>query len=420
MSKVLTVIFFCGLSIGSAAFARPMPKGTGSDGGGGCTKEHENTWVLKDFINANSVSKMASPRLAAGETAYLSYVGDTLGFEPLDGEVHSFNIYNSAAYKYLDDQLGAWEKHFTDRTSGSQHVLAKLRSALFFLRFIGIKKSIGQAAFGCKDDGDEGVMIFGAKYNTALLDIHQWNKLDLQSQAGAILKEAFRYVQNEYSEVLFNSSGLNDKIELRISKTLSTIVLTQPQAFSEDTLFDSLIDSENPLREHREGFEYWQFISGINERADEFCKEFGDELQTALQKASVESATSCSSQSSSAISTTEDVHQFQKTLLLWSRAVSKVAQKSTTLDEINRLISISHEISYVLRQISKMNLAIIVRSPSPKSFGEPTRDPLLDVREGIWSHRNSPDFLESVQNAKSYYFNEILPLGTSQHWKTFP
>lgn len=217
-----------------------MAQRGGMDGGGSCSVQTNEKWVLKDFIEGgvDADSKLRTPpdRLKISEK-----IGAKLGIELLDGLYGKENIYRSTAFVAAMEKLNSWKQSRSQLVSDLIYILPTLK--FFALDFV-----FKPGALGCHGDQDFSTAVYLNGWGV-FLSLPTFNKLSsLESQSGVFIKEGLRqlFTDHEY----LNAMDPNKKEKI-LSKLVSILLTGEPARASDP--FDEFLISEGlrPLSESR-------------------------------------------------------------------------------------------------------------------------------------------------------------------------
>ncbi len=218
---LLSAIYFLGvfacISFSAPVHARPM--GGGADGGGGCGVYIQGRWVLKDF--ARYGLEVADLSSSPGTRLELGPVGRRLGGEIIDGRFGSPNIQNSIAFRLARSRLEMWK-------SDTPFLAELLLRALENIRFFAVPQNLKPNAFGCTGEDEFPIMIYSSDEMAAVLSLPTWSRLSLESQAGVLVKESLRVLQDQMNVDLFNGEGLTEVNEMKLSSIVSLVIFESP------------------------------------------------------------------------------------------------------------------------------------------------------------------------------------------------
>ena len=215
---LLSILLTSVSSIQAFAIAR----GPGSDGGS-CSVSIGSRSQLKDFIRAGAQTRALAGPQKPDSNLSLTMSGQWHGFEILNGVDGSQNFQTNPAFTTALSLVNQWRKD-------SPEIAELVAQAMGVIRFAATSRIYRPTAFGCTDANDIPVVIYSGTSVAAVISVPTWNRLNIESQTGAVIKESLRLLQFEDSDGSLRGLAMSENSEKLLSTIVATMVFSTPQA----------------------------------------------------------------------------------------------------------------------------------------------------------------------------------------------
>lgn len=199
-------------------------RGGVSDGGSCTLTANSGNWILKDilvrFPHGPFEADQADPLIIQNDALF-----ERIHFTIMDSQLDIKNdIRRSESYQLAVQKISSWSLVYPN-------LVRNLKQALEGMTFYGTDLYTFHQVSGCTNSTDRPLFILSPQFDGPLLSLPRWNRLSLQSQAGALIKEAFRFYAN--MSLLKGDHYSTENDEPLFSTLTALFLLTSPQISSE-------------------------------------------------------------------------------------------------------------------------------------------------------------------------------------------